>query len=210
MNNKGFSLIELLAVLLLIAILSLVTIPKISEIIDAENINSYIISTNNLKNGAKEKALTFTGIFKGYECYIVNESGCEDLKLSGQMPTSAKIKVFNDGTVNVIAVYGNKCFYINEDESAKEADDLTVCILPEISKVDIDIQDNNLKATITMESDSESIVKYSFSIDGKNWYDSSKNSYTFENIESGNYTLYTKAYNKNNLAVFKNVDFTIE
>ena len=52
--KKGFTLVELLAIIVIISVLSLITIPIISSQISISKINSYRTSVQNIIDEAKE------------------------------------------------------------------------------------------------------------------------------------------------------------
>lgn len=58
MNRKGFTLIELMMVIALIAVLSLILIPNIVTVIDKNNIEACKDIEENIKKAAKEYAIT--------------------------------------------------------------------------------------------------------------------------------------------------------
>jgi len=54
MNNKGFTLVEVIAAIVVIAIISLLVVPKVTTLIKEANTKSYNSLLSTIENGAKE------------------------------------------------------------------------------------------------------------------------------------------------------------
>lgn len=50
MNKKGFTLVEVLAVIVILAVIALITTPIISNVIETSNMNSFTRSVEEMKN----------------------------------------------------------------------------------------------------------------------------------------------------------------
>lgn len=104
--KKGFTLVELLAVIVILAILALVAIPIVSDVIDEEKKgameNSVIFYVKEIESKFSE--WTIEGI-PGDVVYTTNNSGCmfltvsnldDVLKLEGKKPISGTVEIDNN------------------------------------------------------------------------------------------------------------------
>jgi prepilin-type N-terminal cleavage/methylation domain-containing protein len=61
MNKKGFTLIEVIAVIIIIGVLALVTVPAVARYITSSKNKTYISYEHNLKVAAQNKVTTCVG-----------------------------------------------------------------------------------------------------------------------------------------------------
>lgn len=95
MNNKGFTIIELLAVLIVLSIILVIAVPRVLNIIETSKKKSFEVSANKLiKEAAKEFAKD--NLEKEY---IITNGSFEGNKLDvkGDMPLSGTINILEDG-----------------------------------------------------------------------------------------------------------------
>lgn len=108
MKRKGFTLVELLAVIVILAIIALIAVPTILGLIDKTKkgafkasvlgvieAGEFYIATNNVEYNENEE-LVFT--CNGTDCS--NEQG--KLAFKGEVPTSGSVIVKKDGTIEVV------------------------------------------------------------------------------------------------------------
>ena len=119
-NKKGFTLVELLAVIIILGLISVIIVPRIFNIINDSEKKSYEVSVNNLVNALNEIALDkkanliqFDGCSYNFE---TNLNTCSDLRYSGELPTSGSISVDRDGNVNGSVGYGDNIFEIRNNK----------------------------------------------------------------------------------------------
>lgn len=115
-KKDGFTLIEILAVIIVLGLIGTVIIPKVVSTISNSKKNSYKVSVNNLVQAlntiAVDKKATLT-YFDGCNYDFSNGiNTCEDLEYSGSLPTSGSINVDADGVVNGMIVYDQYTFVI--------------------------------------------------------------------------------------------------
>lgn len=123
-DKKGFTLIELMAVIVILAVLSAIIIPKIVSTIKNSKVNSYRVSVdnlvkelNNLALDKKANLLPFNGCTMNFDTAT---NTCTDLEYSGMLPDSGSLIVDKDGNVNGSAGYDD--FYTNiENNAIKES-----------------------------------------------------------------------------------------
>lgn len=109
MKKKGFTLIEILAVIVVLGIISAIIYPKVIKTINDSRKNSYNISAELLVKAlssiAMDKKANLTS-FEGCSMDFGNRfSSCTDFEYSGELPTSGSISVDSDGNVNGIISY---------------------------------------------------------------------------------------------------------
>ena len=123
-DKKGFTLIELMAVIVILAVISAIIIPKIVTTIKNSKVNTYRVSVdnlvkelNNLALDKKANLLPFNGCTMNFDTSI---NTCTDLEYSGMLPDSGSLIVDKDGNVNGSAGYDD--FYTNiENNAIKES-----------------------------------------------------------------------------------------
>lgn len=111
-HRKGFTLVELLAVVVILAIISLITVPIINKVIEDNKKGSVQTSAYNLISSA-EKGYHSVALKEGKneETYFTYNNGKETrergnivLKYSGNTPESGSMLINRNGDIE-IAVY---------------------------------------------------------------------------------------------------------
>ena len=111
--KKGFTLVELLAVIIILAIVALIALPIIMDVVEdsrksaAKSGAAMVLSS--VKNYFAENY--FNTEFNGYTCSINNRTGCTELSLEGDRPDSAAITLSKDGFVNGSVTIGKYTYY---------------------------------------------------------------------------------------------------
>ena len=82
MNNKGFTLVELLAVLVILSLLITVAVPSVNKILLNINENMYCEKVTNLENAARLYA----------EDYYMDQSSIDEKVIEGSIPLSILIE----------------------------------------------------------------------------------------------------------------------
>ena len=116
MNKKGFTLIEILTVIVVLGLLGAIIIPKVVNTIDSSKKNSDRVSAEllvrALTNIAIDKKANLVS-FDGCSIDFDNDSNtCTDLEYSGKLPTSGSISVDSDGVVNGSVGFGENIYQI--------------------------------------------------------------------------------------------------
>ena len=118
-NKKGFTLVEVLAVIVVLGLIGAIIIPKVVSTINNSKEKSYNISVNNLVkalNGISADKRANLISFEGCNIDFDNDvNTCTDLDFSGELPTSGSITVDSNGNVNGSVVYGNNSFLIDNN-----------------------------------------------------------------------------------------------
>jgi len=124
MKKKGFTLIELLAVIIILAVIALIATPIVLNVVEeakksaAKSTTSMILSSTKIYYS--EEYFKNNGNFTGYECSILNKTGCDELPLEGEKPDKAIISIDNEGKVNGKVVYDKYTYYICNNQISEE------------------------------------------------------------------------------------------
>ena len=115
-NKKGFTLVELLAVIIILAALVVITAPIVINITEKSEDETLLLAANMYLDAVKQatmnKNLEEKGTFDPTLCEV-NEGGsliCDgatvDLEVNGQLPSSGTIKLKNHNITSVKLNYG--------------------------------------------------------------------------------------------------------
>mgnify|MGYP003304134780 CR=1 FL=1 len=125
MNKKGFTLIEILAVVVVIGIICAIIFPKISNTINNSEINTSKLSAQSLVDGLNnyvlDKKATLTPFYGCSYDFATSKNDCSDFEYSGKKPNDGVLEIDSDGNVTGYVVFGehryviynNKAFYSN-------------------------------------------------------------------------------------------------
>lgn len=148
MKKQGFTIVELLSVIIIIAIIALIATPIVMNIIEKTRKSTAEKSISNIEHVAEvyyyDKKVNghFTGTT--FTCNGKNcSNGVDVLAINGDIPTEGKIMIDQKGNVTL------KAMLINEYACSKE-DDKYNCIKTHLTPVNSDnsniiITDNNLE-----------------------------------------------------------------
>lgn len=128
MNNKGFSLIELLMVITLIIVISLIAVPLTIQYIDQSHIEAAKASANVLLKGAQDyysDIVTETGTFEYKEMDIADTKGL--FNYTGKLPDAGYITIDTDSSINVYYVQYDYCVIVSSTKETEVSKDLTKC-----------------------------------------------------------------------------------
>ena len=148
-NNKGFTLIELIAVIILVGLIALIITPKITKVLKTQKMNIFKDSVEGIVKAVKEDAVNNTSFnsttTSNYRAYIYDGTGLyltvagnkavdADIKISGNIDNAqGTVVVTNDSNV-VLAVYNDKfCAKKNADDTSITVEDYSgTCVNAEI------------------------------------------------------------------------------
>ena len=119
MKRKGFTLVELLAVIIILGLLALLIVPKVNSIVKESKVKSYEVSINNLVKSLNSIAIDKKANlipFDGCSIDFDNDNNtCTDSDYSGELPDSGSISVDGDGVVNGSVGFGNDRFFVDKN-----------------------------------------------------------------------------------------------
>lgn len=111
MKNKGFTLVELLAVIVIIAILAVITVPTIFNVIQTSKESAFKDTAHGLVSAAgtyqaeKQAANEDTTLTINYQTASASEKSV--LKTKGDLPDAGELKIDNNGKVT-LALWNNE------------------------------------------------------------------------------------------------------
>ena len=117
MKNKGFTLVELLAIILILGLLAIFIVPKVKDLFN-----------DSKEKIAEENVKRLIGVFEEYyvkssiddhftSCSYNFDTGintCSNLGITGDLPSSGFIEVSNDGKINGSVIVDNYSFSIDD------------------------------------------------------------------------------------------------
>ena len=120
MKNKGFTLIELMAIIVILGILAIIIYSSVGVHIASSRIKSYNASTYGLidvlNRYAIDKKATLTP-FSGCSFDFSNETNsCDNLVYNGTLPSDGNVSVDSDGNVNGTIIFDDYVFKIINNE----------------------------------------------------------------------------------------------
>ena len=120
MKRNGFTLIEVLAVIILIGIISVIIYPKVANTINNSTESTSLLSVEGLidsLNGyALDKKATLTPFSGCSFDFDKNISSCEEFTYNGNLPESGNISVDSDGIVNGYVVIDEHKYVIRNNK----------------------------------------------------------------------------------------------
>jgi prepilin-type N-terminal cleavage/methylation domain-containing protein len=118
--KKGFTLMELLAVIVILAVIMAITIPKITETLDKASKDTFEDNVQALIKVAKETYLDYAGndvkISMETGMITVNNSSTE-FKYNGKLPEYGCVKISKNGAVSVNVANSEYCAYKVDGET---------------------------------------------------------------------------------------------
>ena len=107
MNNKGFTLVELLAVIVVLAIISIITIPMIGNVIDESKKKALEVSANGLVEAANYFTISNDGVYEFV--FDENKKGetikGEQLDYKGNIEGIGKLYIDAYGDISLCLLY---------------------------------------------------------------------------------------------------------
>lgn len=134
--KKGFSLVELLAVLLILAVVAMIAMPLVTNLIESSRKGTFRDSALGIMNSAKQSYVDYAGremlVDIGNDMIIIDgEATGEKMTYKGSQPKGGQVRVNKDGKVSLMIYSDKYCAYksINDD-------DITVELLSKTNKCD--------------------------------------------------------------------------
>lgn len=127
-NKKGFTLIELMAVLLIIALIAVLIVPKVRVLLHDSKRSIYFEDATRIVKAFEEYYITETtrGTFSPctYVFYEDGENTCDGLVLDGEKPSGGLLTINKNGDIDGTVGYNNYDFTYYHGELVKSGTDL--------------------------------------------------------------------------------------
>ena len=197
-NKKGFTLVELLAVIVILAVIALIAVPIVSSMIKDSKRKTFETSANGLVESAKVyySGRTEEMDFEGKTFKFGKDIDIKGLNINGKNPTDGEIIVNVDGEVKMYVTDGEYCAFKDFESNVITISEGTECSdHPETPVINLAynmVTTNRISliAECRYESGNKiEIEKYEFSKDGgKTWNSRIENNkylnfYTYDNLE---------------------------
>jgi len=136
MNKRAFTLVELLAVIVVLAIILVLAIPRVMNAIEESRKESVRITGENLINGAQDKAVSESITSAEDKIYTITNGAFvgDSFSISGELPDNGMIVVQQDGATAIAASKGDYCIikYFDEENVSVSKDPDCVLYIPEV------------------------------------------------------------------------------
>ena len=117
-NNKAFTLIELLAVIVVLSIILVIAVPRVLNVIEEADKEAFRITGEQLIKGAKDRLIYDMGETVEGKIYTIVDGAFvgDSIPMTGKLPDNGTINVTREGLTS-IAVYNDTwCAKKYEDE----------------------------------------------------------------------------------------------
>ncbi len=230
LKGNGFTLIELLAVIVILAIIALIVVPQVIKILNKARLSSAEDSTYGivksaenyitefmLKNNGELPNMSLTFSCGNDGCSLneidklssYNLTDLDKLNYKGTKATSGLVTIKENGNIEVnnVIINGFTCNYpIDEKAKCYTSDDLKDLL--EINNISLTPSLNSIKVVLNISGNAS---KYEYSIDNVNYFESTDNTYTFDNLEASHeYTIYVRVSNDSKTKEASKVVKTLE
>ena len=147
MKNKAFTLIELLAVIIILGVLTTLIAPKVVNMLDEAEKNTNLTSAQNLVKSASLKASNneMTGMGQNIKINYTTGENISYLDYTGDKPTNGQINIKSNGEVAMAVKFDDYCYLksynsnditvisYNESTCGENADVFTNYTMPELA-----------------------------------------------------------------------------
>ena len=219
MKRKGFTLVELLAIIVILAIIAVISVPMMTNFIESSRKKTFKSSVIGLMEAGDvyrtKHSLDYNEdgkmIFTCKDGICINEKGNE-LTYKGQSLENGELIIYKDGKIE--ANYLKTEYYCAVGESSNLVVDKDCAILdttaPELTLTKSKVTKNEITIHVkAIESNDSLITEIQYSIDGKKYieeYEQQKveKDFKFENLESEKeYKIVVTAKNKSGKEIRK-------
>ena len=211
--KKGFTLVELLAVVIILGILAVVIVPKIQQTIKDSKKNTYEASAHALD---READVFYTNHkinqsnFNGCEYnFTTGNNTCEGFEFKGEKPESGGLKISIDGKSAFGLKYDDYCYSKGYDDDEINIIETDNCVIPKQIGEEIIIDGEHFYVIDSNAQETELLAKYNLNIGYERNTDYPKKQVDFHVtywIES-NWVITTGEY-ENSILICPNVDDT--
>ena len=231
MKKRGFTLVELLAIILLLAVIALITVPMIITLIRNTRKSVFKSNAEQVLSTAKmyySKNITDDGVIINISDNQVKQlqyinsgssTNLEDLPnfhIKGKLPERGKITIANDGKIAFDLYSGEFCAYKTEEANTiyiLEGDNCNRNV--KIPKIEGTVATKDKDKLVVVASGfyeennvrtEAKIVRYGFKIDSKDWKYTTDSFYVFNGLKAGSsHRIYISCTNEFGVTVEKDL-----
>ena len=146
-NKKAFTLVELLAVIVILGLLMVIIVPKVSQTLKDAEKNTNMTSAENLVKAATLKASNneMTGNSENIKINYTTGENQNYIDYTGEKPTSGQVQIKSNGEVAMAVKFGDYCYLkpynsndittiaYNENTCGANSDVFTNYTMPELA-----------------------------------------------------------------------------
>ena len=197
MKNKGYTLIEILLITLVLIIIFLLAIPIVLKIIDSSNLGGFKSSVSN--------------VFDAVDLYVANNKFV-DISVSGiQIENNSSLKIKNNNFDKGLMIRNSEgklelLYLVEGDFCAKGTKEnlrvsdsgcgkLDETAPNSVAVLEFNKTNNSITIFAKVDEPDSKIMTYYYSIDNNKYIKTNNNKYTFDNIE-GEHTFKIKVENE--------------
>ena len=214
MKKRGFTLVELIAVIVVLAIISLIAVPRAMNYIESARQESYKTSVrgvfeavnNYIASSDEMEELPSSGIF------IPDDKVYQDLKLKNQDFISGKIYRDTDGVIKVDKI-SNGVYCASGSKTdlvvSKGTCDKLDATEPDVSLYVSRVTKDSITIVVNSKDEDSGILGYKYYLGETLKEEKKDNVYTFTGLEANKkYTIKVTSTNGNNLETTKTIEVT--
>ena len=187
-NKKGFTLVEILGVLVILVIILAISVPKILDIINSSGKKAFtsdvkeLIGTSTLEYNEKLEGNTQDIWYYFSEGEQINYIEDGKLHFKGEKPSSGYILVTKDGEIELELVSNDKKWCASKELNQKNPV-IDNCKLKEKEPINLSLGVSNTTKSITVTVSPSDLNTYYYKLDDGEYKSSSSNIKLFDNLE---------------------------
>lgn len=127
MKNKGFTLAELIGVIVVLGVIAVIAIPVVGKIIEDSKIETAKAGANSIIRSAQEyyaNVMADKGKFTPVTLDIVDSIKDGTLEMEGTLPQGGTVSIDHDSTIQVYMIVDNYCIKANSNSDKVTAEEV--------------------------------------------------------------------------------------
>lgn len=194
MKKRGFTLVELLAVIVILSIIALITVPVILDMVEDSRKQATVISGKEYVDYVSTRIVSdkLEDINFRDGNYDVHNDGKEirssdqtmDINMKGTLPLDGWIKIKNHQVVEAWLVFGKYEYHyiLTDDGDIIQTITKVGEVAPDINLI-LQSTTNSIAATVERKNQYK-IKSYRFKLDDRDYHQSNNNQYVFTKLDS--------------------------
>lgn len=127
MKNKGFTLAELIGVIVVLGVIAVIAVPIVGKIIEDSKIETAKAGANSIIRSAQEyyaNIMAEKGKFTPVTLDLVDSIKDGTLEMEGTLPQGGRVSIDSDSTVQVYMIVENYCIKANSNSDKVTAEEV--------------------------------------------------------------------------------------